>query len=140
MRRSRVTGCRGVDIAQATLAVRGKGRTSKQILSVPEATRSALQAWLDARGQEPGALFTNFDRAKEGKRLTGVSLYRVVRGLGQSIGLKVRRRGGQAAICFVEGSRKGACRYQLICEYLIKPIETVEVEEIELADPVGGSS
>jgi len=47
-----------VDIAQGTLAVRGKGRTSKQILSVPEATRNALQAWLDARGNEPGPLLT----------------------------------------------------------------------------------
>ncbi|MGA2662534.1 MAG: tyrosine-type recombinase/integrase [Verrucomicrobiota bacterium] len=80
-------------IAQATLAVRGKGRTSKQILSVSEATRSALQAWLDARDQTTGPLFTNFDRAKKGRRLTGVGLYRVVRDLGQCAGLKVRPHG-----------------------------------------------
>jgi len=63
-----------VDIDRATLAVRGKGRTSRQVLSIPEATRSALQAWLDVRGETTGPLFTNFDRAKNGKRLTGVSL------------------------------------------------------------------
>ena len=82
-----------VDIAQATLAVRGKGRTSKQILSVPELTRSALQAWLDARGQQAGPLFTNLDRASKKGRLSSVGLYKVVRGLGERIGLKVRPHG-----------------------------------------------
>lgn len=82
-----------VNIAQATLNVRGKGRTSKQALSIPEATRSALKAWLEVRRQEPGPLFTNFDRAKKGKRLTGVSLYRVVRRLGERAGLRARPHG-----------------------------------------------
>ncbi len=82
-----------VDIAQATLAVTGKGSTAKQVLSVPEATRSALQAWLDIRGQEPGPLFTNLDRASEKGRLSTVGLYKVVRGLGERVGLKVRPHG-----------------------------------------------
>ncbi len=47
-----------VDIAQPTLAVRGKWKTSKQVLSVPEVTQGALRAWLDVRGSEPGRPFT----------------------------------------------------------------------------------
>ena len=49
--------------------------------------------WLAARGTEAGPLFTNFDRAGKGRRLTGVSLYRIVRGLGEQHGVKVRPHG-----------------------------------------------
>jgi integrase/recombinase XerC len=45
------------------------------------------------RGQEPGPLFTNFDRARKGRRLTGTSIYRLVRGLGRRAGLTVRPHG-----------------------------------------------
>jgi integrase len=41
------------------------------------------------RGDEPGPLFTNFDRAAKVNRLTGVSLYRIVRRLGEKNGFKV---------------------------------------------------
>jgi integrase/recombinase XerC len=82
-----------VDIAGATLAVRGKGRTAKQLLSVPELTRGALEAWLEVRGPEPGPLFTNLDRANGRGRLSTVGLYNVVRGLGERVGLKVRPHG-----------------------------------------------
>jgi len=34
-----------------------------------------------------GPLFTNFDRAGKGARLTGHSLYRIVRGIGRKAGL-----------------------------------------------------
>lgn len=82
-----------VNIAQATLAVKGKGRSSKQTLSFPDATRDALQAWLEMRGQEPGPLFTNLDQASKRGRLSTVGLYKMVRGLGQNVGLKVRPHG-----------------------------------------------
>ncbi|MBI5385956.1 MAG: tyrosine-type recombinase/integrase [Verrucomicrobia bacterium] len=82
-----------VDMAQGTLAVQGKGKTAKQALTMPEPTKIAMQAWLEIRGGEPGPLLTNFDRAGKGKRLTGVGLYCIVRGLGCRAGLKVRPHG-----------------------------------------------
>ena len=79
-----------VNLEQGTVAVRGKGKTSKQILTLPEPTKAALKMWLEARGTEPGALFTNFDRASgKGNRLTRTGLYRLVRGYGQVLGLNV---------------------------------------------------
>jgi len=82
-----------VDLATGTLAVRGKGKSSKQLLTVPEPTKLALQGWLEARGLHPGPLFTNFDRARKGGRLTGTSIYRMVQDLGRRQGLKVRPHG-----------------------------------------------
>jgi integrase/recombinase XerC len=82
-----------VDLSTSTLAVRGKGRTSKQLLTIPEPTKAALNDWLDARGTEPGPLFTNFNRAGKGHRLTGTSIYRMVRDLGRRNGFQVRPHG-----------------------------------------------
>jgi integrase/recombinase XerC len=45
-----------------------------------------LTAWLEVRGTEPGPLFTNVDRAGKGLRLTGTSVYRVIRELGRRSG------------------------------------------------------
>jgi integrase/recombinase XerC len=95
LRRSEVVALdvNDLDLDAGTLAVLGKGRTQKFKLTLPEPTRAALQGWLEARGTEPGPLFTNFDRARKGCRLTGRSLYRIVRRLGERVGLKVRPHG-----------------------------------------------
>jgi len=82
-----------VDLNTSTLAVRGKGRSSKQLLTLPEPTKAALKDWMESRGIQPGPLFTNCDRAGKGQRLTGTSIYRMVRGLGQKNGFKVRPHG-----------------------------------------------
>ena len=44
-------------------------------------------------GTEAGPLFLNFDRAGKGGRLTGTSLYRIVRELGGDAGIQVRPHG-----------------------------------------------
>jgi integrase/recombinase XerC len=82
-----------VDLEAGTVAVLGKGRTGKVRLTLPEPTKTALRAWLVARGTEPGPLFGNFDRAGKGDRLTGRSLHRLVVGLGRRVGLVVRPHG-----------------------------------------------
>jgi integrase/recombinase XerC len=82
-----------VNLEQGTLAVQGKGKASKQILSLPDLTKIALKDWLEIRGPASGALLTNFDRARKGIRLTSGGLYRTVRKLGEKIGLKVRPHG-----------------------------------------------
>jgi integrase/recombinase XerC len=82
-----------VDLKAGTVAVLGKDRNEKEVLSLPEQTREAIAVWLRARGHEPGPLFTNFDRARKGRRLTGTSLYRIIRDLGAEVGLKTRPHG-----------------------------------------------
>ena len=85
-----------VDLESGAVAVLGKGRTEKIRLTLPPETQAALRDWLSVRGDEPGPLFLNFDRAGKGKRLTGKGkrltgkgLYSMIRKLGESLGIKV---------------------------------------------------
>lgn len=82
-----------VQITPKVINVIGKGKTTKQQLTLPCPTTAALEAWLQVRGDVPGPLFLNLDRAKKGSRLTGVSIYRIVRRLGEKNGFKVRPHG-----------------------------------------------
>ncbi len=83
-----------VDLAAHTIDVMGKGRSQKSTLTLSEPTSQALSSWFDIRGTEPGPLFTNCDRAQKGHgRLSGTSVYRLVRSLGEKIGVKTRPHG-----------------------------------------------
>lgn len=76
-----------------TLLVQAKGRDYKQLIRLPRNTVECLIKWLNIRGSEPGPLFPNLDRAGKGKRLTGTSIYRIVRKLGEKAGFQVRPHG-----------------------------------------------
>ena len=82
-----------LDLEAGTVAILGKGRASKEKLTLPEPTKDALRAWLHVRGSEPGPLFHNFDRAAKGRRLTGRSVHRMIGRLGKDVGLTVRPHG-----------------------------------------------
>jgi integrase/recombinase XerC len=82
-----------VDLEASAVSVLGKKRTARERVTLPEPTAAALAGWIEARGEEPGPLFTNFDRAGKGSRLTGNSLYRLVRDLGDEQGLRARPHG-----------------------------------------------
>ena len=82
------------DVAAGTLSVLGKKRTERERLTLPQPTRAALEAWLAVRGTEAGPLFTNFDRAGKGERLTGRSVARIVAGVSDTAGLGVVRPHG----------------------------------------------
>jgi len=83
-----------VDVDRHTLAVVGKGRLEKTLLSLPVRTLTVLLVWLESRGDQPGPLLTSFDRAGKGDgRLTAHSLYKIVRGIGARAGLPVRPHG-----------------------------------------------
>lgn len=82
-----------VDLKAGTVSILGKGRTEKERLTVPANAKAALESWVSVRGKEEGPLFTNYDRAGKGKRLTGRSVARVLGLLGDEVGAKVRPHG-----------------------------------------------
>lgn len=82
-----------VDLDKATVSILGKGKTQLKAYTLPEETRAALAAWILVRGREPGPLFVNLDRAKKGERLTGTSIYRIVRDYGRKLGMAARPHG-----------------------------------------------
>ena len=84
---------RTLDLAGDRIMVLGKARWQKEPVTLPEPTKAALEAWLQARGTEDGPLFVNFDRAGKGGRLTGSAVYFIVRGLGTKAGLTVHPHG-----------------------------------------------
>ncbi|MGO9566715.1 MAG: tyrosine-type recombinase/integrase [Desulfomonilaceae bacterium] len=82
-----------VDLETGIVKILGKGRTEKEILTLPQPTIEALRSWLGVRGSDAGPLFTNFDRAGKGGRVTGTAVYQIVRKLGQELGIKTRPHG-----------------------------------------------
>jgi integrase/recombinase XerC len=83
-----------LDFALGSIAVLGKGSSQKIRLTLPDPTRKALESWLQARGKDSGALFTRLDRARKGSaRLTTRSIQRLVKNLGNRIGMRITPHG-----------------------------------------------
>jgi integrase/recombinase XerC len=101
-----------VDLEAGSVAVLGKGRTARQLLTLPEPTAAALRSWIEARGTDPGPLFTNFDRACKGCRLHGRSIARIIGELAIRAGLpRVRPHGlRHAAITYALDATGGDVR------------------------------
>jgi integrase/recombinase XerC len=96
LRRGEVTALdvADLDLVRKTIQIVGKGRTQKTELTLPAPTIAALTDWLKVRGDFSGALFLNLDRAKKGNgRITGKSIYQIVRGLGEKTGIRTRPHG-----------------------------------------------
>lgn len=80
--------------AAASVSVLGKGRTERERVTLPAETRAAVAAWLAVRGTAPGPLFRSMDRAGQGSgRLSTTSVYRIVRQLGDRVGIRARPHG-----------------------------------------------
>jgi integrase/recombinase XerC len=90
LRRGEVVSLDVADYDGATLAVLGKGRTGKVKLTIPDPTKWALDIWLEIRGTGDGPLFISLEHNSYGHRLTGQSIYNVVRSLGESVGVNAR--------------------------------------------------
>lgn len=82
-----------VDLQASTIAVVGKGKTETETYTLPKPTAAALAGWLEVRGQEPGPLFVNFDRAGKGCRLSGRSVDRIVKTLGRPVQVETSPHG-----------------------------------------------
>jgi integrase/recombinase XerD len=77
-----------VSLETRTIKVMGKGKVEKIGLTLPEKTVDAIKEWLEERGEAPGPLFVNLDPVGKGDgRLSGRSVHRIVKSLGQRIGL-----------------------------------------------------
>lgn len=73
------------------LRIRGKGRRELARVTLPRETGRTLLDWLDARGNEPGALFVRTDRPCF-DRLSGEGLARAVGRAGTAAGLPRKLR------------------------------------------------
>jgi integrase/recombinase XerC len=86
LRRNEIASLDLSDIEGGKISVLGKGKREKIRMSLPEGTQASLQKWIQMRGCEAGPLFTNFDRARKGARLTGNSIYRIVQEMSRDCG------------------------------------------------------
>ncbi|QCO07522.1 tyrosine-type recombinase/integrase [Azospirillum argentinense] len=96
LRRGEVVGLDLADLDEAagTLAVLGKGRAQKELVTVPAPTLAVLTVWVNRRGRAPGPLFRSLDPAGKGDgRLTGTAVYQIIRALGADVGVKARPHG-----------------------------------------------
>ena len=95
LRRAEVvsTDFEDLNLAAGELWVKGKGRPAKERFSLPGPTVHALMEWLEVRGENAGPLFTNLDRAHSVGRLSPSSVYRIVRELGERLGVRARPHG-----------------------------------------------
>jgi len=84
-----------VNLRTGHLSILGKGRSEREPLSMPQQVCDALRAWLRFRG--PGApdapLFTSLDNASRGGRLSGWSIWDIVRTHGDAAGIVTRPHG-----------------------------------------------
>jgi integrase/recombinase XerC len=77
------------DRRRRRISVLRKGKSKREWLTLPNATLIAIDDWIDMRGGHAGPLFVNFDRSNKGRspRLSGDSLYRIIRSIGERAGV-----------------------------------------------------
>jgi len=96
LRRAEVAGLdvKDIDLDAGTVEVLRKGHRQKVKLTLPSETQVVIAAWLSIRGCDPGPLFISLHRGRKGiTRLTGTSIYRMVRRLGVQVGISTRPHG-----------------------------------------------
>jgi len=84
-----------LDLREGRVTVLGKGRFQKVALTLPKPTLEALEVWLEHRGDAPGPIFHRLDRGSKGSKepLTSKSMGRLISGLGEQVGIRVRPHG-----------------------------------------------
>src|SRR4051794_24693415 len=93
MRRAELCGIDPADVEPGpsrpvAVWIPGEGRSEKERLTLPPQTARALAAWIELRGDRPGPLVHRLDGVDgEPGRLSGESVRRIVRRLGEAAGL-----------------------------------------------------
>ena len=95
LRRAEVVGLdlADVDLAAGAVFVMRKGKREKTRLCLPAATVAAVAAWVRDRGEAAGPMFVDLSPGAEGGRLSGTSVYRLVRDLGRAVNVRTRPHG-----------------------------------------------
>jgi integrase/recombinase XerC len=117
LRRGEVVGLDVGDVDRdgRRLWVLGKGKAQKEARTLPVPTLEAIDHWLTLRSQVPGgyepALLVNVAGLRPGRRMTGNGLYRVIRSLGDLVGVRARPHGlRHASITAALDTSKGDVR------------------------------
>lgn len=82
-----------VELKTGALWIFGKGRRAKELITMPQTSRTAVKAWLQTRGAKAGPLFLSLSRANYHGRLVTRGVYRIIRDLGAAAGVHVRPHG-----------------------------------------------
>ncbi|MGO9571930.1 MAG: tyrosine-type recombinase/integrase [Desulfomonilaceae bacterium] len=84
-----------VRIDDYEIRVLGKGDYHKTALSLPKPTWIALENWLRVRGAHTGPVFVGctMKGKKTRKRMSPISIYKVVRSIGERVGIRTRPHG-----------------------------------------------
>jgi integrase/recombinase XerC len=79
------------DLRSALVWVKGKGRTEKEAMRLPDVCRRSLTQWLAVRGRHPGALFQGWcPGGIVSERLSARGLYKMVHELGRRFEVDLR--------------------------------------------------
>lgn len=88
---------KGLDLEGSRLAVIGKGKTEPRWYRIPAPTRSALWAYVQLRGAEPGPVFVSLTKVgsvrRPLRRLQAGNARRGIKSLGAKAGVTVRPHG-----------------------------------------------
>lgn len=101
--------------SRGAVRILGKGRSDPEWQGLPGPTMKVLVAWIDARGRDPGPLFTNMDpvaqNADKGRRLSCNSAWRIIRHYAKLAGIerpvsphRLRHAGGTRAAQLTNGN------------------------------------
>jgi integrase/recombinase XerC len=94
LRRGEVVGCNvsHFDTSAKTLSIQGKGKRDRARIDLSPSVVNAIATWLDLRSDAGlnAPLFCALDRNHHGARLTGTSIYRIVRRLAKDAGVSDR--------------------------------------------------
>jgi integrase/recombinase XerC len=94
LRRGEVVGCNvsHFDPAAKTLSIQGKGKRERSRIDLSPSVVEAIVTWLERRESSGlnAPLFCALDRNHYGMRLTGTSIYRIVRDLAKDTGVSDR--------------------------------------------------
>jgi integrase/recombinase XerC len=79
-----------LELEKGKFWILGKSRSAREEITLTPRTVGALRRWLSVRPGAPGALFPSLDRGHAGKRLTGGSIWRIVKSysLGRPHGIR----------------------------------------------------